>query len=76
MTSMVSAATRTQHSVKGISTSTCLSYLLTEEPQPGRWDGDGPFGHRVTSPDDQQHEQSSEDSGPSDAGFGFTSAGH
>ena len=76
MIPVVSAAIRTEHSVKGISTFMRLSYLLTEEPQPGRWDGDGPFGHQITSPDDQQQEQSSEDFGSSDVDFGFTSAGH
>lgn len=41
-----------------------------EEPHLGRWDGD--VGRRVTSLEDQKHE----DLGSSDADFGFTSAGH
>lgn len=41
-----------------------------EEPQLGRWDGD--IRRRVTSLEDQKHE----DLGSSDADFGFTSAGH
>lgn len=76
MAPVASAAIWTQHSIKGISIFMRLSYSLTEEPQLGRWDGDGPFRQQVTSPDDQQHEQSSEDFGSSNAGFGFTSAGH
>lgn len=61
VTPVVSAAIWTQHSVKGISTFMRLSCLPTGEPRPGRWDGDGPSGHQVPSPDGQQHEQSSED---------------
>lgn len=45
----------------------------TAAARPGRWDGDGPSRHKVTSLKDQQHEQSSEDLGLSRAGIGFPS---